>query len=111
MNLVTAIIVENAVATGNKDEHQALKLREKKQRSELKQLESLFQLMDADGSGTLSWDEFKDAFDDPEMSKKWKLLDFEPEECKDLFKLLDDGDGEIETSEFFEGLAKMKGIA
>merc|ERR1719460_330668 len=101
MNLVTAIIVENAVTNSAKDEDQALKQREKKQLGELKQLEHLFKLMDSDGSGTLSWDEFKDAFEDPEMTRKWKLLDFEPEECKELFGLLDDGDGEIETTELF----------
>jgi heme exporter protein D len=101
MNLVTAIIVENAVTNSKNDEEQQLKAKEKTKKNELKDLEHLFQLMDADGSGTLSWDEFKAAFDDPEMTKKWKLLDFEPDECKELFGLLDDGDGEIETGEFF----------
>merc|ERR1711971_1220102 len=71
----------------------------------------LFDLMDADGSGTLSWDEFKSSFSDPLLTNKWKLLDFQPEECAEIFNLLDDGDGEIETSEFFEGLGRMKGTA
>merc|ERR550525_353185 len=39
------------------------------------------------------------------------LLDFHPRDCKELFSMLDDGDGEIETDEFFEGLGKMKGVA
>ena len=54
-------------------------------------------------AGTLDWDEFEAAFADDEMSRKWKLLDFHAEECKELFELLDDGDGGIETSEFFNG--------
>lgn len=111
MNLVTAIIVDNALSNSRLDETEALKRKEKKEKDELKQLEGLFNLMDADGSGTLSWEEFKAAFEDPEMKRKWKLLDFEPEECKELWGLLDDGDGEIETSEFFQGLSKMKGMA
>merc|ERR1719277_1933840 len=78
---------------------------------DLQELKKLFTLMDADGSGTLSWSEFKDSFDDPEMARKWMLLDFQPEECKELFGLLDDGDGEIETDEFFDGLSRMKGVA
>merc|ERR1719247_3947037 len=77
MNLVTAIIVENAVATSRNDEDHALKAREKKQRAELSQLQSLFEIMDVDGSGTISWAEFKGAFEDPDIAKKWKLLDFE----------------------------------
>jgi hypothetical protein len=111
MNLVTAIIVENAVMTANKDEDQALKDKEKKQRGELRQLETLFEGMDIDGSGTLSWEEFKAAFDDEDLLKKWRLLDFEPEDCRELWGLLDDGTGEIATFDFFEGLSKMKGSA
>merc|ERR1719271_1136035 len=56
MNLVTAIIVENAVMTANKDEHHTLSQRAKQRLEELKQLEQLFHLMDSDGSGTLSWE-------------------------------------------------------
>merc|ERR1719343_1218245 len=43
--------------------------------------------------------------------RKWMLLDFHQRDCKELFELLDDGDGEIETDEFFSGLGKMKGPA
>lgn len=111
MNLVTAIIVENAVTNSMHDEDQQVKEREKAKLGELRSLEHLFTLMDADGSGTLSWHEFKMSFHDADLLKRWKLLDFDPEECKELFGLLDDGDGEIETSEFFEGLAQMKGVA
>jgi Ca2+-binding EF-hand superfamily protein len=111
MNLVTAIIVNNALDNAKVDENHAIKERELAKKQELKGLEELFSKMDSDGSGTINWDEFKQAFADEEMSKKWKLLDFEPEECKEVFNLFDDGDGEIETAEFFKGLGKMKGQA
>merc|ERR1712151_1422309 len=89
MNLVTAIIVDNALSTSRMDEDHAVKAKEAVKARDLKELKNLFELMDADGSGTLSWDEFKDSFDDPEMTRKWTLLDFQPEECKELFMLLD----------------------
>lgn len=111
MNLVTAIIVENALSTSNHDqENKAMDMERKKDR-ELKELKKLFSEMDADESGTLCWDEFRDSFEDPVMSRKWMLLDFQPRDCKELFDLLDNGDGEIETEEFFEGLTKIKGTA
>jgi len=111
MNLVTAVIVDNALSSSRRDIDHELKRREKAKDSDLKELRTLFLMMDSDGSGTLSWSEFKDAFNDPEMAKKWMLLDFQPEECRELFSLLDDGDGEIETTEFFDGLGRMKGPA
>jgi len=111
MNLVTAIIVENAMETSKNDNEHQLQDKVAKQAKEVKELKKLFEMMDADGSGTLSWGEFQESFNDEEMQKKWRLLDFQPDDCKELFKLLDDGDGEIETNEFFEGLTRMKGSA
>jgi len=111
MNLVTAIIVENAMETSRNDHEHQLQEKIAKQARDIKELRHLFELMDEDGSGTLCWNEFRRSFKDREMSKKWRLLDFRPEDCQELFRLLDDGDGEIETNEFFEGLSRMKGPA
>ncbi|CAK9022520.1 Voltage-dependent T-type calcium channel subunit alpha-1H, partial [Durusdinium trenchii] len=121
MNLVTAIIVENAMSTSKMDENEKLKQMEDIKKKELKELEHLFYLMDADGMARLTGKRFltksggchrfENAFLDEEMSRKWRLLDFGPDECKELFDLLDDGDGGIHTSEFFHGLARMKGGA
>jgi len=111
MNLVTAIIVDNAMETSRNDHEQQLREVEARQVKEVKELRQLFRLMDIDGSGTLCWDEFKMSFIDETMSKKWALLDFRPDNCKELFRMLDDGDGEIELNEFFEGLQSMRGSA
>jgi len=111
MNLVTAIIVDNAMETSRNDHEQQLDDKHEKHAAEMRQLKGLFTLMDQDGSGTLSWSEFKLSFKDKEMKNKWRLLDFRPEDCRELFWLLDDGDGEINVNEFFEGLSRMKGDA
>jgi len=111
MNLVTAIIVDNCLSQSRQDEHQEVVRLEHQKKKELKDLHSLFSRVDTDSSGTLSWKEFKKSFRDPVMTKKWLMLDFEPSECQELFNLLDDGDGEIETKEFFEGLRRLRGPA
>jgi len=111
MNLVTAIIVDNAVTKSRNDVDHELRMKEYNKSKDLKELQKLFGMMDADGSGTLSWDEFKESFGNAEMTRRWKMLDFRPEECRDIFDLLDMGQGEIETQEFFEGLCRMQGMA
>lgn len=111
MNLVTAIIVDNALKSSRVDEDRELRDKEEERLAELRNISNLFDMMDTDGDGTLCWDEFKEAFDDPIIVNKWKLLDFRQEDCRELFRLLDNGDGNIDTKEFFDGLRKCKGEA
>merc|ERR1719330_1563454 len=111
MNLVTAIIVENALSNSHQDHDSAVLELERQNQKNMRSLQVLFELMDEDGNGTLSWEEFQKSFEDEAMRAMWMLMDFHPRDCKELFQLLDDGDGEIETEEFFEGLGKMKGVA
>jgi len=111
MNLVTAIIVENAMATSRLDADHQLQEKEQELKKELNDIKCLFHMMDADGDGQLDWDEFQAAFADEYMLKRWRMLDINPTDCRELFELLDDGDGGIDTEEFFNGLSNMKGLA
>mmetsp|Transcript_151 Transcript_151/g.345 ORF Transcript_151/g.345 Transcript_151/m.345 type:complete len:207 (-) Transcript_151:149-769(-) len=111
MNLVTAIIVDNAMAVSRQDADHQLQQKDVERQRELNEMKNLFHMIDEDGNGLLDWQEFQQAFTDEAMSRKWRLLDFKPEECLELFDLLDDGDGGIQTDEFFNGLSRMKGTA
>lgn len=101
MNVIEAVFVEGTFANSEAQEQSKL----------LTSLNELFVLMDEDGDGTLSWSEFRQAFADKEISEKWKQLDINQSECKELFSLLDPGDGNIPMDDFFDGLTRMKGQA
>lgn len=111
MNLVTAIIVENAMETSRADQQHVALEKESKRKKDMSTLKKLFRAMDTDGGGTLSWDEFSASFENSEINQYWKALGFQPEDCVELFHLLDDGDGEITTSEFLDALFHMTGPA
>lgn len=111
LNLVTAIIVDNAIAKSRKDERQALAEKESHKKRLLDQFRSLFELIDVDGDGLLTLHEFESAFDVPEVATKLKMLDFDPESLRELFHLLDNGDGSLSLEEFFEGISNMDGSA
>lgn len=111
LNIVTAVIVEQAMANSMKDQEQVFREKEAQMAQLLEDIESLFQFMDADGSGSLSWEEFKASFGSSELRAKWAKLDVMPAECKELFQLLDTGSGEIPLVEFFEGLGQLRGVA
>lgn len=102
MNLVTAIIVETAFHNSKREEESELQDR----------LREMFFFIDTDGNGELSWDEFKESFEDPQLAKQWKDLNICIDECEEIFRLLDEtGQGAIDSSEFFEGITRFKGPA
>lgn len=111
LNLVTAIIVDNAIQTSQKDTEGALAQKENDWNRELQQFELLFGQVDQDNDGELTRDEFIAAFHHPDIRTKLELLDFAPEDCEELFDLLDAGDGSLSLSEFFVGISRMKGKA
>mmetsp|Transcript_59189 Transcript_59189/g.157536 ORF Transcript_59189/g.157536 Transcript_59189/m.157536 type:complete len:745 (-) Transcript_59189:424-2658(-) len=111
MNLITAMIVDTAVSKTANDQENAMRNMEKSRMEELQSLQDIFTAMDTNGDGSLSWDEFEDAFEDDTLHKRWLLLDVKRNECERLFHLLDTGDGMIQTEEFFEGMKSMKGPA
>merc|ERR1719191_1955778 len=112
MNLVTAVIVNNALDITKKDEEAALAQLENEKKAEFEKLADLFYDLDADGSGSVDRAEFETAFELPEVANKLKVLEFEQDELLKLFDLIDkDGEGELSLDEFMHGLRKMKGQA
>lgn len=111
VNLVTALVVDNALANSKMNEEREKSKKDLERKKEMDGLTDLFKLMDENGDGTLSWDEFKGAFTNHEIAEKWRSLDFAPDEAKAVFSLLDKGDGQIPIEDFFEGLKRMKGLA
>jgi hypothetical protein len=102
MNVVTAVFVENALATANSDKEQHL----------VAQLRELFVTADEDQSGMISWEEFERKLDDESMVKYFKALELDVCEAKGLFTLLDvDNVGEILIEEFVSGCLRLRGGA
>jgi Ca2+-binding EF-hand superfamily protein len=111
MNLITAVIVENAFAIAKDDQEQAAKMNERNKIRELKSLSELFQEIDIDGSGKLTKKEFVTALGNPRVTHKLLLLEMTKEDLTEAWELLDDGDGELDITEFASGLRRMKGEA
>eukprot|EP00927_Polykrikos_kofoidii_P002583 TRINITY_DN11029_c0_g1_i3.p1 TRINITY_DN11029_c0_g1~~TRINITY_DN11029_c0_g1_i3.p1 ORF type:complete len:687 (+),score=91.70 TRINITY_DN11029_c0_g1_i3:151-2211(+) len=111
LNLVTAIIVENAFKSSHLEEEELSKVLENERLNSIQQLETLFSSLDDDGSGDISWDEFENGFGKPEIRQQLKALGIQEDELKPLFDLLDAGDGVLTLREFFSGIKRMSGTA
>jgi Ca2+-binding EF-hand superfamily protein len=108
MNLITAVIVENAFTIAKDDEEMEAKQIEKKNQEEIKGLALMFKDLDEDQSGELNKREFENALTKPKFLNKLKLLDMNEDECMEVWDLLDDGDGLLTVEEFTNGLRRMK---
>mmetsp|Transcript_129879 Transcript_129879/g.289798 ORF Transcript_129879/g.289798 Transcript_129879/m.289798 type:complete len:537 (-) Transcript_129879:92-1702(-) len=111
MNLVTAIIVDHAMACSKQDVEMAMVEKNNAIKKELHHLKRCFVLIDSDGSGCITWQEFEESFQNEDVMKGLAILGINTDDCKDLFDLLDDGDGSINMEEFLGGLGRVQGPA
>jgi voltage-gated sodium channel len=113
LNLVTAVIVENAMANSKQDDKQKLIELEEAKAAQVTSLKRVFAALDVDGSGEISEAEFIHACTNrQEIINKFKLLDFDEREMMNLFKDLEvSNDGQLSLEEFEHGLYSMQGDA
>merc|ERR1719487_333546 len=82
-----------------------------KKKRYIQKLGSVFRAVDMDRSGTLSKDEFNVVMANPKVKTWLQVLELEVHDAEALFRLLDDGDGEVTYDEFLKGVMRLKGQA
>jgi len=113
LNLITAVICDNSMKLVQEDQAELANHADEEKDKLFKELSELFMLLDADGNGEVSIQEFDDAFEMPAL--KTKLLQLEvgdKAEFKKLCRALDvDGSGAMNVDEFCEGIPELFGTA
>lgn len=109
MNLVTAIIVENALAKGREDAEEKQNILRKMLKKHLPDIEEVFDKLDLDKSGCLEMAELQEAARDAKIILPEDLKEYvDPFKLLEIFDLLDaDRSGMIERSEFVDGIATL----
>merc|ERR1711879_444393 len=76
------------------------------------QFEVMFAKMDNDESGSISFEEFEEHFEDESVAGFFLLLDIDASDAYALFKLLDDdSSGSVDVAEFVDGCLRLQGSA
>lgn len=77
---------------------------------DLRKLEVLFEEADADGSGEMSLDEFREALRMPRIQRAFSALGVQPHQSEPIFRFLDKRKaGELSITEFMTGLTDLVG--
>eukprot|EP00931_Biecheleriopsis_adriatica_P072655 TRINITY_DN47082_c1_g1_i1.p1 TRINITY_DN47082_c1_g1~~TRINITY_DN47082_c1_g1_i1.p1 ORF type:complete len:194 (-),score=33.05 TRINITY_DN47082_c1_g1_i1:199-780(-) len=107
LNSMTGVFCVTAAASAQRDHEQFIQ----SVRSDEKTAKELFKRLDEEGSGSLTWIDFEEKFEDVEVKAFLHTLDLEPSDAWSLFKLLDDGAGSVDVSQFYQGCLKLRGAA
>lgn len=109
-NVITAVVVEYAIAHGNRDiMHMVQSQMEKKEEYE-ESLRLLFMEMDSNGDGEVSLDEFISKAGNPELLAFLESLEIEVGEAEPFFFMLSDGGRMCVTLEqFVTGCIRLRG--
>lgn len=111
LRIVTAIFLKETLANAANDAE--LQIDESKRTSQMYQskLKDVFHTMDGDDSGSVSYQEFIEHLDHPIIKRYMALLDIHVHDVRNLFDILDDGDGKITVQEFCSGVMNVRGSA
>lgn len=110
LNLVVAVVVDTFADLRSRDlSYMAMEM-EMEELEEKKQLYKLFEQIDADNSGEVTYQELEDAAHRvPGFRQRLRVLDIDRADLRQLFALIDrDGSGEIDPEEFIETLYRVK---
>mmetsp|Transcript_130181 Transcript_130181/g.324598 ORF Transcript_130181/g.324598 Transcript_130181/m.324598 type:complete len:515 (+) Transcript_130181:139-1683(+) len=111
MNLVTAVIVENAFSDSKTEDEELAQRIAREKEKELEELTVIFKQLDEDGSGMLTREELNNASKKRKVRQKLRAIDVLPKDIDELWEILDDGDGELSAEEFVSGLQRLRGEA
>eukprot|EP00931_Biecheleriopsis_adriatica_P031288 TRINITY_DN18367_c0_g1_i1.p1 TRINITY_DN18367_c0_g1~~TRINITY_DN18367_c0_g1_i1.p1 ORF type:complete len:517 (+),score=79.09 TRINITY_DN18367_c0_g1_i1:69-1619(+) len=111
LNLVTAVIVENAFSDSKVEEKEIALRLEREKEEELEDLKQFFMQIDLDGSGSLTKSELFGAVKIKKVRQKLRALDIMPKDIDELWDILDDGNGELDADEFVHGIRRLRGEA
>lgn len=112
LNIITGVFVDNAVVCAKSQRDYLITRQRELQDKYMKELGELFVTMDADQSGSVTWDELETALKDDQISGYFATLGLARENMRTVFDIVDSDDsGEVEVDEFLTGCMKVKGEA
>jgi len=112
LNVLVGIFVQEAAQLARWDRDLVLDDALTREQATIVQMRELFQLIDVDGTGEISFTELEKSLDDKEIRAHFALFEIDLKQAPEFFSLLDtNGDGLVELEEFVEGCRRLQGGA
>lgn len=111
LRVITAVFISETNRVAASDDRVAMNKKREHKRVYLSKLEELFIELDDNLDKVVTWDEFYNMFEDDVLKQFLASLEIDVSDLELLFRMLDDGDGEIRADEFIKGIGKCHGEA
>ncbi|CAK9084914.1 Sodium channel protein type 4 subunit alpha (Sodium channel protein skeletal muscle subunit alpha) (Sodium channel protein type IV subunit alpha) (Voltage-gated sodium channel subunit alpha Nav1.4) [Durusdinium trenchii] len=111
IRVISAIFLKETLDAAQNDAQLVVREKAKASQEYVKRLNKVFQTMDLSQDGVVTKEEFLQLCQDPTIRSYMTSLDVDVNDGSHLFKLLDDGDGNLTYEEFIAGMMRFKGSA
>eukprot|EP00445_Apocalathium_hangoei_P009812 CAMPEP_0203870358 /NCGR_PEP_ID=MMETSP0359-20131031/18191_1 /ASSEMBLY_ACC=CAM_ASM_000338 /TAXON_ID=268821 /ORGANISM="Scrippsiella Hangoei, Strain SHTV-5" /LENGTH=707 /DNA_ID=CAMNT_0050789021 /DNA_START=47 /DNA_END=2170 /DNA_ORIENTATION=- len=110
LNLIVAVIVDSFAEARENDVASRAETMASNEVEEKSTLASIFQKIDEDGSGSLSFEELEEGARKVREFRNWlRVMDIDKGDLRQLFQMVDvDNSGEIDLEEFIEAMFRIK---
>ena len=109
LNIIAGIFVNDAIEMAQMDRDIVLQAEAGRNKAMINELTMLFGEFDIDRSGTITLDDLTEAFNDPEVNARFRMLGVEEMDAAALFRTLDvDGSEQLDIKEFVTGCLRAK---
>jgi len=109
--IITALFLKDTLAVAANDAEMMIQEKTREKKAYAAKLLEVFEAADASGDGLITFEEFENFVNDPIVKTYLATLELDANETKNLFCMLDDGDGHVTAEEFVQGAVRLKGVA
>lgn len=109
--IITALFLRDTLALASSDAEMAVQEKMKQKESYASKLLDFFSAADTSQDGYLTLGEFETILLDDSVKTWLSLMELDVHDTKQVFNILDDGDGLVSPTEFVEGILRLKGAA
>lgn len=112
LNVLTGIFVERAQELSGLDRDLVIQGEIKRNEAFLTEMKGIFEEADVDGSGFISWEEFREYLKNPEVKAYLSTQQLDTYDARQLFNILErEDDKEVGIEDFIMGCMRLKGQA
>lgn len=109
--VIQAVFIQQTMKTAAHDDQLCIEEKNREKAKFVERLCRVFNELDTNGDGVISWDEFEPMMRDERLQGLLLTLEVSASDVYGLFQELDDGDGEISIEEFLKGISSLRGQA